>query len=152
MAKAIATYVLGFAFDRDGEYLLLINKTKPQWQAGKLNGIGGKMELDELPKEAMIREFMEETGVHTNVEEWNYLGVMHGDDFFIHVYSLFHDCALRAHTTTEESVEIVNLDKFMQSQYALYPRKMIRNLKWLIAFALNKAEDPTLHDFEVRYL
>ena len=50
-------YVLGFAFDPRMDRVMLIKKTRPAWQAGRLNGIGGHIEQDELSCEAMRREF-----------------------------------------------------------------------------------------------
>jgi 8-oxo-dGTP pyrophosphatase MutT (NUDIX family) len=55
------TYVLGFVFDRRYNNVLLVEKARPEWQAGKLNGLGGKVEVGELPAAAMIRELREET-------------------------------------------------------------------------------------------
>ena len=40
-------YTLGFVFDRDLQHVLLIQKQRPAWQAGKFNGIGGKLEAGE---------------------------------------------------------------------------------------------------------
>ena len=57
-------YVLGFAFTTDGR-VALIQKKRPAWQAGRLNGIGGKVEGTEHSAAAMVREFREETGVDT---------------------------------------------------------------------------------------
>jgi 8-oxo-dGTP diphosphatase len=58
-------YVLGFVFDMDSVFVLLIKKNKPEWQAGRWNGIGGKIEnSDASPLEAMDRECMEEAGIH----------------------------------------------------------------------------------------
>ena len=37
-------YSLGFVFDLPVEKVLLIEKQRPEWQKGKLNGIGGKIE------------------------------------------------------------------------------------------------------------
>ena len=54
-------YVLGFAFNPEKTHVLLAWKTKPAWQAGKLNGIGGAVRKDELPHHAMAREFAEIT-------------------------------------------------------------------------------------------
>ena len=54
-------YVLGFYFD--GDRVLLINKTKPEWQRGKLNGLGGTVESGEAPILGMVREFREESGL-----------------------------------------------------------------------------------------
>lgn len=55
-------FVLGFCFDFGYHNVLLIEKNRPPWQAGKLNGIGGKIEEGESPAAAMAREFREETG------------------------------------------------------------------------------------------
>jgi 8-oxo-dGTP pyrophosphatase MutT (NUDIX family) len=54
-------YVLGFVFDRGFRHVLLICKTSPEWQAGRLNGLGGKIEPGETPLLAMERELREET-------------------------------------------------------------------------------------------
>lgn len=66
-------YVLGFAFYQD--QVLLIRKTRPKWQAGLLNGIGGKVEsFDENNQVAMRREFVEETGIETDQDQWHEIG------------------------------------------------------------------------------
>lgn len=36
-------YVLGFMFSADKKHVLLILKNHPEWQAGSLNGVGGKI-------------------------------------------------------------------------------------------------------------
>lgn len=55
-------YVLGFAFNANRSEVLLIQKLAPEWQAGRWNGIGGKIEEGEIPIRAMLREDKEETG------------------------------------------------------------------------------------------
>lgn len=70
-------YVAGFMFDSNTNQLLLIEKTKPLWQRGKLNAIGGKIELGEKPLTAMIREFKEETGIHHT--DWVNFCVLEGE-------------------------------------------------------------------------
>jgi 8-oxo-dGTP pyrophosphatase MutT (NUDIX family) len=55
--------VAGFLFRNELSEVCLIKKTHPQWQIGKWNGIGGKVEKDEFPIITMQREFQEETGV-----------------------------------------------------------------------------------------
>src|SRR4051812_3192633 len=62
-------YVCGFAFDLLGR-LVLIRKKRPEWQAGRLNGVGGHQEPGETPEVAMAREFYEETGVGCRAENW----------------------------------------------------------------------------------
>lgn len=64
------SYVCGFAFSEDGDLVYLIEKKRPNWQLGCLNGIGGGVDIDEEPINAMVREFEEETGVTTKQDEW----------------------------------------------------------------------------------
>lgn len=55
-------FVLGFVFNSNLNSVLLVEKKRPDWQAGYFNGIGGKIEDDETPLQAMQREGREETG------------------------------------------------------------------------------------------
>jgi len=61
-------YCLGFAKHEDD--LVFIQKTHPRFQYGKLNGVGGHIEGQETPVEAMVREFEEEAGVATSQTQW----------------------------------------------------------------------------------
>lgn len=56
-------YTVGFYFTYDLSEVLLILKSKPQWQMGRLNGIGGSFELEDSGDsiKCMKREFDEET-------------------------------------------------------------------------------------------
>jgi|SRR5580700_9425572 8-oxo-dGTP diphosphatase len=92
-------YVMGLAFTPDPlpyTRVLMIEKLKPAWQAGKLNGVGGKIDhyLEEgrggtdyrrleTPLEAMVREFHEETGVLSDQRDWHLFCIMH-DGYFSH--------------------------------------------------------------------
>lgn len=62
-------FVLGFYFDReDPRRVLLLRKHKPgHWQHGRVNAVGGRVEVGETPLAAMIREFREEVGVDQHV-------------------------------------------------------------------------------------
>lgn len=67
----VKRYCLGFAFEKTGlQEVLLIKKTKPEWQRGMLNGVGGSIEPGETSLDAMIREFYEETHEGTEPSEW----------------------------------------------------------------------------------
>ena len=52
---------VGIVFDAKLEQVLLVHKQKPDWQIGKLNGMGGKVEEGESVVECMSRECLEET-------------------------------------------------------------------------------------------
>jgi len=43
--------------------VMLIRKAKPEWQKGRLNLVGGKVEPGESFDQAAVREFIEETGL-----------------------------------------------------------------------------------------
>jgi len=53
-------YTLGFILRNDE--VLLINRQKKPWQ-GSWNGVGGKINENESPKESIIREIFEETNI-----------------------------------------------------------------------------------------
>jgi 8-oxo-dGTP diphosphatase len=56
-------YVLVFVFSPDYRYVLLIRKKRPDWQKGRLNGLGGRIEPQETPVIAAKREVEEESGI-----------------------------------------------------------------------------------------
>lgn len=126
-------YVLGFLFNRDMTEVALILKTKPEWQAGKLNGIGGKVELGELPHYAMAREFYEETGLCTDPAAWaRCLTMQRAGQWIVRVYrNQSSEPSLRGllRTTpdprTGEQVEIADVGNL--------PPHTISNVPWLVA-------------------
>ena len=68
-------YTVGFIFNKDLSKVLLIHKTKPEWQAGRINGIGGKVEDGEEYVDCMVREAEEETGIKSKSKDWVSTGV-----------------------------------------------------------------------------
>jgi 8-oxo-dGTP diphosphatase len=61
--QARQEFVVGFLFSRCEQRVVLIEKNRPEWQAGLLNGPGGKIEPGETTLEAIRREFREEAGL-----------------------------------------------------------------------------------------
>lgn len=75
-------YVVGFIIV-DKKEVLLILKNRPAVQVGKLNGIGGKIEENETPLEAMIRETKEESNLDIlNWEEIKKISFKNGNELF----------------------------------------------------------------------
>jgi 8-oxo-dGTP diphosphatase len=102
-------YVCGFAFHGGGTVrprVVLIRKVKPDWQAGKLNGVGGKIEPGETSKTAMAREFHEETGVLTLPLEWDVFAKMHFPKAEVTFLRYFGDAAAVAQTMTVYSADL----------------------------------------------
>jgi 8-oxo-dGTP diphosphatase len=108
----VKRYTLGVAFDHE-ENLVLIKKTKPEWQAGLYNFVGGKIERGEKPVECIAREFMEETGVSIEPDRWKYVGKMYRtSDFVVHIFLTYQDSVSQVRTTTEEEVFLCPVSTF----------------------------------------
>ncbi len=85
--KAKTTYALGFLFSADFSHVVLQRKKRPAFAAGKLNGIGGKMEAEDGgdPRATMRREWKEETGSF-DARMWHDLAHVVGPDFHVICY------------------------------------------------------------------
>jgi 8-oxo-dGTP diphosphatase len=128
-------YVCGFYFDHVLKQVVLIWKNKPAWQAGKLNGIGGKIEPGETAAEAMHREFKEETGI--DHPAWDRVIIISGNDWEVHFFSAVGKANEFEYATTMEDEEVakIEVDRLHDFDY-------IPNLEWLIPLALHKIEFP----------
>ena len=131
-----AHYVAGFMFDEKDVYL--IRKSRPSWQAGKLNGIGGHIEENESPLDALIREFEEESGAKTSPHHWTHIGTFRNPQN-IHTSSPWEVWFFRGKifvgddipkTTTDETVERIPRSSFPRAD-------VVPNLNWLIPLALH---------------
>ncbi|MFC5986915.1 NUDIX domain-containing protein [Marinicrinis lubricantis] len=60
-------------FIKQGEKILLLNRERPSWM-GAWNGVGGKLEPGETPRESVLREVFEETGIA--LEEVYFKGIV----------------------------------------------------------------------------
>lgn len=129
----ITRYCVGFVFNEDMTDVVLIRKNRPAWQRGKLNGVGGKVEQDEYPEDAMCREFSEETFVTVSPELWSPLCVEKFDAGAIVHFFWFRDelSFNTAETSTDE--EIVR-----RHVASLSVREIIPNLTYLLPMAIAK--------------
>lgn len=84
--RSVSEYVLCYASVPwvNSEYVLLIRKNKPSWQAGRLNLPGGKVEIWENVLQAATREMFEETGLRCSEGDVTNLGSITGPGFLIH--------------------------------------------------------------------
>jgi 8-oxo-dGTP diphosphatase len=129
-------YVIGFLFDDKGWHVSLILKARPAWQAGYLNGIGGKIEpTDASPRAAMRREFHEEAGVMVPLERWDYFASMGNRFWRCEVFKAFSTASIYAMlSATDETVMIADTRK-------LHQYKTISSVPWLVALALDRGMD-----------
>lgn len=142
------TYVLGFAFTPNGK-VALIQKNRPEWQAGRFNGIGGHVEDTESHVLAMAREFYEETGVPISQELWEYRGLMRGEDWVVHVFTVTDPSVSFVQSMTDEIVELLDVDDLKIEDIVL----TMANVKSLIHLCRVRADFPTdrFPMFELRY-
>ena len=122
-------YTVGFLFSLNGESVCLIKKTKPDWQKGFLNGVGGKVEEGESYINCIIREFKEEAGVE--ILNWIEAGKMVSNEWEVMVYFAFDDSINNVASLTEEEVDIYNVKE-------LSKEKVLPNVPILIGLCLNR--------------
>lgn len=119
-------YVIGFCFNKEKDSVVLIEKLRPAFQKGLLNGVGGKIEKNELPIDAMIREFKEETGVITNKTDWKKCIVMDAPNWKVFVFrNISEDIFVRTKTVTDEKIIKIPTSSIVDHD-------IIPNLSWMI--------------------
>jgi 8-oxo-dGTP diphosphatase len=122
-------YVVGFMFTEDCKHVVLIRKNKPTWQVGKLNGVGGKIEPNETPLNAMIREYREEATMI--YEKWDNFLTIEYKTCVVYFFKGFNDeCYQYSETKEEEQIEKINIDFFPEDE-------VIPNLNWIVNLALD---------------
>jgi 8-oxo-dGTP diphosphatase len=129
----VQEYVCGFLFSPDRARVLLIRKRRPAWQAGRLNGVGGKVEPGETAPDAMRREFHEETGLR--VDDWQHVVTLRGPDdagsgrgWAGHFFRAFGEVDA-ARPVTDEVLEL--------HPARLVPDDVIPNLRWIVPLMLD---------------
>lgn len=142
-------YVLGFVFDEQLNHLLLVKKNRPQWQKDKLNGIGGKIEaFDNLPVNAMTREYQEETGLIIPVEQWQFFAKMFSPHFAVHCFvsQISYEKMQLFNSVTDEEILMVHVNDLFDNRFF----QCISNLSWLVPLALEQFVQKTYS--EINYL
>lgn len=124
-------FVVGFLFNKAGSRVAMVQKNRPAWQAGKLNGCGGLIKDGESAGAAMVRECQEEMGAKTRVGDWRLVAVQQFPIGSCHYFSLFDDGAFQqAKTLTDEPVIYVHTD-------TLAGRNLVANANYLIPLCLH---------------
>ncbi|HEX6808379.1 MAG TPA: NUDIX domain-containing protein [Gemmatimonadaceae bacterium] len=122
------SYVLALLFTADRAQIVLMEKTRPAWQAGRVNALGGKLGAGERAEDAARREVREEAGV--DVATWDPVLVWYDAQYTMHVVRAFDDAALRARTAEDQRV--------FRAPVSQLPANVIDNLRWLVPLALDR--------------
>lgn len=135
MKHDVEEMVVGFLFTTICDILcvVLIEKQRPEWQKGKLNGVGGHMEKGESPLKTMTREFEEEAGI--TVDDWHVDIIMKSDLWRVYFFSTFapYEIVKNVESKTDEEIIIIPVEKIHE-----YP--VISNLKWIVPFCCYSQE------------
>lgn len=133
MTKPYQHYSLAFIFNKDHSKVLLMMKNRPEWQKGRVNGIGGKFEEGETGLQCVAREIEEETALVIPHKEWIYIGKMKFSYGLAEVFTTTYESPESdARQTTDEAIGWFPVDAL--------PNNCIENLLVLIPFAKLKAE------------
>lgn len=124
-----ANYVLGFLFTENNKRVVLIQKKRPAELAGKWNGIGGHIEEDESPIEAMTREFREEAKLI--IHNWQHrlkYRLYYGT---VHIFTAQSDDANDAVQMEDEVIKLINVANIRHID-------VVPNLHWMIPLLLDE--------------
>jgi 8-oxo-dGTP diphosphatase len=128
VASRVLEYVLALLFTADARQVVLVRKSRPAWQAGRVNALGGKLHQDEGVTDAARREVREEAGV--DVDGWEEFLVWHDAEYRLRAVRAFDDAARLARTAEDQDVFLARVDAL--------PPNVIDNLRWIIPLALDR--------------
>ena len=129
-------YVVGFLFSDDYRWVTLIKKSRPEWQAGKFNGVGGKVETGEAVQDAMVREFQEETGVKTKWTDWKEFALLSSGSTSVYCFRAVSTKYVSfVKTTTDEMIMNILVKHILDSDA---PYETVPNLPVLVRLAMTE--------------
>jgi 8-oxo-dGTP diphosphatase len=121
-------FVLALLYTMDGRQVVLMRRTRPAWQAGRVNALGGGIISGETPAGTARREVREECGV--DVAEWDEVLVWEDAEYRMHVMRAMSSRASDARTLEDQEVFLADVNAL--------PANVIDNLRWLVPLALDR--------------
>lgn len=138
-------YTLGFVFDGYTNNVLLIRKSKDDWQKDRLNGLGGSMEDGETSRQCVSREVFEEANVWIDPTEWVEVGALEGPDWLVYVFTVL---SLNTNNLISNSPNEGEVDWYNS---VVLPIEVINNLKWLVPLCRDRLRRKDLGLVTVKY-
>jgi len=126
-------YVLGFHFNQAADKVLLVHKLRPHWMEGMWNGLGGKIEENEDPADAIHREAVEETGI---VAVWKHKVTFVCPGGTVFVFTSIGPPIIILEQREDERKEIFEVSNL--------PDLVMHNLLWLIPLSMGNINFPIL--------
>lgn len=131
---------VGFCFLNTDEKqeVILVKKSRPKWQKGKLNGVGGAIEEMESPQVAMYREFLEETGIETSLDDWKEIAtITEPNGVTIYIFAMVTKSRVDLSKVTDEEISYFDIYEVLTDKYEL-----VHDIKWLIPLAQQLVSHP----------
>ncbi len=122
---------VGFAFTEDRGKVLLVKKSKPKWQAGKLNGVGGIVGDCEHANDAIARECGENTGL---MLPWRWYCTIEYPHTVLYAYRAFSDNIREAMNIVGKQDPVVVMSVNILRTSSMH---FVDDLSYLIPMALN---------------
>lgn len=122
-----SAFVLALLYSADRRQIVLMRRTRPAWQAGRVNALGGRLVAGESAAMAARREVREECGV--DVAEWETVLVWEDAEYVMHVMRAVSERARDARMLEDQEVFLADVDAL--------PANVIDNLRWLVPLALD---------------
>jgi len=137
-------FTVGLIFDSTLCEVALMEKTHPDWQKGKLNGIGGRVEDDETAIECVLREVEEEAGLASEPADWLHFATIFEGGSKIDFFTLRHrGDKSEVKTMTDEKVSWYTVRDI--------PQNLVAGIGWLVPLALEKHNGASLEVVEAKY-
>lgn len=117
-----------FVFNSDLSQVLLIEKTKPDFHKGLLNGLGGKNFAGESDLTCASRELKEESNLIIPEQNWKYYAHLHWQSWDVPVLAAVYSGKESDAKSMEDEVVAWHACQPL-------PKNCISNLTWLIPMA-----------------
>ena len=135
--SSIIRATLGFVFDPLFQQVVLIQKNRPEWQKGDINGLGGKCEGTETFTHCIAREVKEEAGIWIPSQNWRKHAQLKWENWNVTVFAaVFVGDLKQVQSVTDEVVA-------WYSVLAL-PSSVKKNLPWLIPMGIDALKNNEL--------
>lgn len=134
-------YALAFARPLDGsDKVLVVRKNRPDWQKNKINLCGGKIDGEEAPEQAAVRELKEESGIDATTIP-KVMGIIYGSWGEVYCVKVgVFDCEIKQPPEETEPVSWVSW-KDLKDDSDLMP-----NLKVIIPLMMAGVEGWVIED------
>lgn len=121
--------VVGLHFDLSRQFVAMVHKLSgPTCVIGNWNGVGGKCEPDEDPLHAMVREFGEETGLATQLQDWHQFAELNATNYDLFFFWAASSAVFQCRTVEKEPIKVWAVTELLEQSNVMH------NMRWMIPY------------------